>query len=201
MEPSDDVLIKAHLQGDGAAFGELVRRHGDSLMGYLMRLCKDRHQAEDMFQESFSRAYQKAGLFKGRSSFKTWLYTIATNIVTDFYRKQGGRPQTVSLNQTQKTCDGKNCTEALMPLTVHTNKTENPMETASLTEQKAQVQQALGQLPERQRTTVVLAYYQGLSYKEVAQVMGCSLGTVKTQMFRALRTLATLLPEVAGGEL
>ena len=63
---------------------------------------------------------------------------------------------------------------------VQTAKAENPMETASLTEQKAQVQQALEQLPQRQRTTVVLAYYQGLSYKEVAQVMGCSLGTVKT---------------------
>ena len=73
-----------------------------------------------------------------------------------------------------------------------------PFEAAVLAEQKEQVRQAIEQLPIRQRDTLVLAYYQGLSYSEVAKALGCSMGTVKSQMFRALKKLATMLPKVAG---
>ena len=72
------------------------------------------------------------------------------------------------------------------------------MESTVLNEQKAQLRRALAELPKRQRATLVLSYYQGLSYSEVAQVMGCSLGTVKTQVYRALRRLSKQLPDAAG---
>ncbi len=74
-----------------------------------------------------------------------------------------------------------------------------PVQAMVLEEQKTQVRQALLRLPEGQRQTVVLAYYQGMKYAQVAEILDCSIGTVKTQMFRALKRLAELLPEVKGG--
>ena len=76
--------------------------------------------------------------------------------------------------------------------------TVSPLEEVANAEQKQQVREAIGFLTENQRATLVLAYYQQLSYSEVAQVMGCSVGTVKTQMYRALRTLARRLPRLGG---
>ncbi|MCK5271359.1 MAG: sigma-70 family RNA polymerase sigma factor [Sedimentisphaerales bacterium] len=196
MELSDEALIEAHQQGDETAFGRLVRRYGDSLLGYLVKMTGNRQQAEDLFQETFSKVHQKAGTFKGQGRFKGWLYTIATNIAIDEMRKQGREPVMISMNQ-HNDCGESGCSESTVAAAK--DETAGPLQSAVLTERKAQVRCALARLPERQRTTLILAYYQGLTYKEVAGVMGCSPGTVKTQMFRAMRTLAEILPDVEGG--
>ncbi len=193
MENTDKSLIDAHLQGDSAAFGELVRRYGDSLLGYLTRTCGNREQAEDLFQETFRRVHEKAHTFRG-GQFKSWLYTIATHVAIDgFHRRK--RIRVVSLNQ-KLGCDGENCQELGAVAVAESG--HDPSEEAVKAEQKKQVRQALESLPARQRATLILAYYQGLSYREVAEVMVCSIGTVKTQMYRALRTLAQRLPDISG---
>jgi len=193
MESTDRSLIDAHLRGDHTAFGELVHRYGDSLLGYLTRVCGDREQAEDLFQETFRRVHEKAHTLRG-NQFKNWLYTIATRAAIDGLRRQR-RIHVVSLNQ-KLDCDGQNCGE--LGAVAIAESGPDPSQEAIRAEQKQQVRQALGLLPARQRATLVLAYYQGLSYREVADVMGCSIGTVRTQMFRALRTLARTLPDVSG---
>ena len=193
MEKTDKSLIDAHLKGDPTAFGELVRRHGDSLLGYLTRICGNREQAKDLFQETFKRVHEKAHTLRG-NQFKGWLYTIATRIAMDCFRK-GDRLQVVSLNQ-KLDCDGDNCRQS--DVVVVAGKSDDPAEEAVKSERKKLVRQAVKSLPDRQRVTLVLAYYQGLSYREVATVLDCSVGTVKTQMFRALRTLARKLPDVLG---
>jgi len=193
MESTDRSLIDAHLRGDHTAFGELVHRYGDSLLGYLTRVCGDREQAEDLFQETFRRVHEKAHTLRG-NQFKNWLYTIATRAAIDGLRRQR-RIHVVSLNQ-KLDCDGQNCGE--LGAVAIAESGPDPSQEAIRVEQKEQVRQALGLLPARQRATLVLAYYQGLSYREVADVMGCSIGTVRTQMFRALRTLARTLPDVSG---
>jgi RNA polymerase sigma-70 factor (ECF subfamily) len=193
MENTDRSLVDAHVRGDHTAFGELVHRYGDSLLGYLTRVCGDREQAEDLFQETFSRVHEKADTLRGRQ-FKSWLYTVATRVAIDGFRRRTRR-HAISLNQ-KLDCDGENCDE-LGTVAVAEN-CHDPSEEAIRAEQKEQVRQALDLLPSRQRATLVLAYYQGLSYREVADVMGCSIGTVRTQMFRALRTLARILPDVSG---
>ena len=71
MADTDEALIAAHRSGESAAFAELVRRHADSLLGYLLRLVGDRHEAEDLFQETFRRVHEKAGTFKAHSRFKS----------------------------------------------------------------------------------------------------------------------------------
>ena len=193
MEQSDEVLIEAHLQGDPEAFGELVRRHGGPLLGYLVQGSGNHHHAEDCFQETFVRIHKKASSFTGRGSFKSWLYSIATNVANDGYRKRKRAPQMISLYRNNDTDENG------PPIDV-VDKNSGPFEAAALAEQKEQVRSAIEQLPIRQRDTLVLAYYQGLSYSEVAKALGCSLGTVKSQMFRALKKLATMLPKVTGGE-
>jgi len=191
MENTDKSLIEAHCRGDSAAFGELVRRYGNGVLGYLIKMSGNRHEAEDLFQETFKRVHEKAHTFRG-SQFKSWLFTIATNAAIDGLRRRR-RMRVVSLNQ------GLDCTdqdsEELSAVALADDSCE-PSQEAVKAEQAQQVRDAIESLPARQRATLVLAYYQQLSYPEVAKVLGCSLGTVKTQMYRALRTLGQKLPDV-----
>ena len=193
MENTDKSLIDAHRQGDKTAFAELVRRYGDSVLGYLMRMSGDREQAEDLFQETFKRVHEKAHTLRG-NHFKPWLFTIATNVAIDGMRRRR-RLQVVSLNQKLDCANGR-C-EELGAVAVADNQCE-PSQKAIRAEQKEQVRRAIESLPANQRATLVLAYYQQLSYREVAEALGCSIGTVKAQMYRALKTLAQRLPDVSG---
>ncbi|MGB2807401.1 MAG: sigma-70 family RNA polymerase sigma factor [Sedimentisphaerales bacterium] len=192
MVNTDKSLIDAHLQGDTTAFGELVRRYGDSLLGYLTRMTGSIEQAEDLFQETFKRVHEKADTFRG-SRIKSWLFAIATTVAIDGFRRNS-RLQVTSLNQKLDCADDEG--REFSGVAVAENSYE-PSQKAIMTEQKEQVRQALELLPARQRATLVLAYYQQLSYPEVAQVLGCSVGTVKTQMYRALKTLAQRLPDIS----
>jgi len=191
MENTDKSLINAHCQGDPAAFDELVRRYGDRVLGYLIRMSGNREQAEDLFQETFKRVHEKAHTFRG-PQFKGWLFRIATNVALDGIRR-GKHNKAISLNQQ---LDYENPNSEQLSAAVTADSSCNPSEQASKAEQTEQVRQAIRSLPSRQRATLVLAYYQQLSYTDVAEVMGCSVGTVKTQMFRALKTLADKLPEI-----
>jgi RNA polymerase sigma-70 factor (ECF subfamily) len=193
METTDKSLIDAHLGGDSSAFAELVNRYGDGMLGYLTKICKNRSQAEDFFQETFKRVHEKAATFRG-GNFKSWLYTIATRVAFDSFRKSK-RLKFVSLN---RALDSNSEDADLSSVTVD-DSCPDPHKEVEKAELMAQVRKALGKLPHKQRTTVVLAYYEQLSYSQVAEVLDCSVGTVKTQMFRALKKLAIYLPEFSGG--
>ena len=193
MDKSDKSLIAEHIQGQQGAFELLVRRYGDSLLGYLVKMTGSYEQAEDVFQETFKRVHEKAHTLVG-DQFKGWLYKIATNIAINNFRRSK-KLRFTSLNQ-RIDCDGKNCGQ-LDSVTVLDN-SNNPLDEAIKSERKEKVHQAVFSLPVKQRATLTLAYYQQLSYKEVAEIMGCSIGTVKKQMSRALQTLAQRLPEFSG---
>ena len=193
VERTGKSLIEAHCQGCPTAFGEVVRRYGGSVFGHLIQLCGHREQAEDLFQETFKRVHEKAYTFRG-PRLRPWLLTIATRIAIDGLRKNR-RVRVVSLNR-RMDCTSNGC-EASGTIAILDDSC-NPLEEVANAEQKQQVRQAVGFLPVKQRATLILAYYQQLSYPEVAQVMGCSVGTVKTQMYRALRTLARKLPRLGG---
>ncbi len=190
MDNTDESLIDAHRRGDRAAFGELVRRYGDSVLGFLFRMSNSRELAEDFFQETFKRVHEKAHTFRG-GRFKSWLFTIAKNVAIDGLRRRR-KLRVVSLEQKVDCADG----EELSAVALADN-SSNPSDEAVKAEQTEQVRHAIALLPAKQRATLVLAYYQQLNYRQVAQVMGCSIGTVKTQMFRALKTLAQKLPDIS----
>jgi RNA polymerase sigma-70 factor (ECF subfamily) len=172
MVKTDKSLIDAHIKGDTTAFSVV--------------------QAEDLFQETFKRVHEKADTFRG-NRIKSWLFAIATNVAIDGFRKNS-RLQVTSLNQKLDCTDGQE--RELSAVAVADNSYE-PSQKAIMAERKEQVRQALELLPAKQRATLVLAYYQQLSYPEVAQALDCSVGTVKTQMYRALKTLAQRLPDIS----
>ena len=192
MLDTDKSLIDAYIRGDRAAFGELVRRHGGCLLGYLVKMTGNREQAEDFFQQTFQRVHEKAHTFRG-GQFRSWLFTIATRVAIDALRKAKRRPA-LSLNRPAACSDG-NCDELHAALAADCF---DPSQCAELAERKELVRRAVDELPAKQRATLVLAYYQQLTYPQVAEVLGCSTGTVKVQMSRALRTLAAKLPDVSG---
>ena len=195
MEISDRTLIEAHLSGRANAFETLIRRHGPSVYGYLVKMVKDSHKADDLFQETFRKAYEKIGDFRG-PDFKPWLYAIATNTALGSFRKEKRR-QMLSLNTDLSCPDGEHCLE--IENAIPSNQQE-PSELLELEEKRQNVRQALMKLPDQQRITLILSYYQKLTYKQIAEVLNCSIGAVKTNMYRALKRLAVLLPENGGGQ-
>lgn len=192
MAHSDENLIAAHLRGDPAAFRELVCRYGDGVLGYLVHMTGNRDQAEDLFQETFKRVHEKAHTFRG-GGFKSWLFTIATRVTIDGARRN--KRQVTIASEPQTDC-GEEDNSQLARLADENAPT--PPDELVRQEQKEQVRKAIESLPQGQRATLVLAYYQQLSYREVAEVLGCSVGAVKTQMSRALATLAQRLPDSIG---
>jgi len=191
METTDKSLILAHLRGDREAFGEIVRRYGPGVLGYLTKISGNRQYAEDLLQETFKRVHQKAHTFRGKR-LKPWLFTIATRVAMNGLRRRNRRKM-LSLNETFD-CAGNGAAKP-GPAVAMANNPE-PVEQVLKTERKQQVRTAIARLPEKQRATLLLVYYQQLKYSEVAEVLGCSVGTVKTQMFRAVKKLAQDLPDV-----
>jgi len=192
MEYSDENLIAAHLQGDPTAFRELVCRYGDGVLGYLCHMTGNRDQAEDLFQETFKRVHEKAHTFRGEG-FKSWLFTIATRVTIDGVRRR--KRQVMISKPLENDCDGEDDSQLAG---VADENAANPADELVRQEQKEQVRKAIESLPAGQRAALVLAYYQRLSYREVAEALGCSVGAVKTQMSRALATLAQRLPDSIG---
>jgi RNA polymerase sigma-70 factor (ECF subfamily) len=188
MEGLDESLVAAHLRGDPAAFCELVRRYGDGVLGYLFRMTGSRDQAEDLFQETFRRVHEKARTYRG-GSFKSWLFTIATRVTIDMVRRRK-RLTVLSHNRDTDCEDDPSSLEMIVA-----QDAPDPADEAVKEEQKEQVRRAIESLPIGQRAALVLAYYQQLSYQEVAETLGCSVGSVKTQMSRALAKLAQRLPD------
>ncbi len=190
MEITDNSLIEAHNLGDSDAFEQIVRRHGPALLGYIIKMSGSREKAEDYFQQTFMKVYEKANTFR-QGSFKSWLFTIATNVVMDGFRRQKRQPA-LSLNEMIET--GNSDSEELGAVAIADN-SNNPFEKAAEAELAEQLRDVITSLPAGQRAALVLSYYQQMSYSQVAKVLGCSIGTVKKQMYRALKTLADKLPK------
>ena len=194
-EPSDEILLHAHQQGDIRAFEELVRRYGDGLIGYLRSMCRDEGQVEDLFQETFRRVHEKAASFRGTSGtncFKSWLFKIASNLVIDGWRRKSKELTVSSLSQKNQRHENEDCPQVAEPAA---SASFNPYNQTKQAEQIEHVRQAVDELPPQQKAILTLTYYQGLSYREAAQVLGCSLGMVKRQMYRAVKKLAQTLPQ------
>lgn len=187
VENAERILIEACARGETGALGEVVRMYGGALLGYLHKMCGSREQAEDLFQETFKKLFENAHTIRSET-LKAWLFTVATRLAINYLRRKR-RLRFVSFSNSE------DCVESN---SIKTDTTDDPADKAMKDERKQQVRQAVLKLPEKMRATLVMAYYQGMSYAEIADCLGCSVGTVKTQMFRAMKTLAEKLPESDG---
>ncbi|MHC4552786.1 MAG: RNA polymerase sigma factor [Planctomycetota bacterium] len=189
---TDRNLVDAHLSGDPQAFESLVSRHGPSVLGYLTKMTHNRDRAEDIFQDTFRRVHEKADQFRGES-LRPWIFKIASNAAVNEYRKEK-RTAAVSLSQSTSCEDGHNCPTLENTLAADT---DSPDDQLAQQDQRKQVRESLLKLPEKQRSALILSYYHKMTYKEIAEAMDCSVSSVKTHLFRALKKLATILPNPA----
>jgi RNA polymerase sigma-70 factor (ECF subfamily) len=184
----DTELIDNFIGGSQDAFQELVERHQGKVYNIAYRMLGNVEDAQDLTQEAFVKVYHALADFRGDSTFSTWLYRIVTNLCYDYLRRN--RP-TYSLNE---------------PLQTETGELHRQLPTAEdgpeeITEQKELqrlLQKLINTLPEQQRSVLVLREFRGLTYEEIALTLECSLGTVKSRLFRARNSLKERL--VASGE-
>ena len=179
---SDEDLLTRFRRGETEAFGALVRRYERELYGYLRRYLGDPNLADDVFQNTFLQLYTKAGQYEPGRPVRPWLYTIATHQAIDALRRNG-RHQALSIDQhREENVDGE--VHSLMELLEA--RTPGPGDLAQGEELRERVRASVDRLPDFMRQVVVLAYYQGLKYREIADIVGIPVGTVKSRLHAAL---------------
>lgn len=183
---SDEDLLARFRAGQTEAFGQLVRRYERELFGYLRRYLGDQNLAEDVFQNTFLQVYQKIDQYQAGRPVRPWLYTISTHQAIDALRR-AGRRQVVSLDQLRET-DANGEAHSLLEL-LEQQRSADPFERLDADERRQQVRQRVDDLPEHLRSTLVLAYYQGLKYKEIAEILDIPVGTVKSRLHVAIARL------------
>jgi RNA polymerase sigma-70 factor, ECF subfamily len=189
---SDEELLERFCRGYTEAFGLLVRRYERELYGYLRRYLGDGCLAEDVFQNTFLQVYVKSGQYEPGRPVRPWLYTIATNQAIDAMRRNG-RHQAVSLDE-QRADPGEGELARLMEMLQ--SRGPSPVESASAQERREQIRASVEQLPDFLKQVLLLAYYQGLKYREIADIMDIPVGTVKSRLHAALVKLQEAWAEI-----
>jgi RNA polymerase sigma-70 factor (ECF subfamily) len=189
---SDEELLERFCRGESEAFGALVRRYERELYGYLRRYLGDGNLAEDVFQNTFLQIYIKSGQYEPGRPVRPWLYTIATHQAIDALRRNG-RHQAVSLDEARSE-SGEETLAGLLDL-LHC-RGPSPVEAASVQERREQVRIQVEQLPDFLRQVLILAYYQGMRYRDIADILGIPVGTVKSRLHAALIKLQEAWSEV-----
>lgn len=187
----DQKLVERVQHGDKHAFDLLVIKYQRKLARLLSQFIRDTAEVEDIAQETFIKAYRALPSFRGDSAFYTWLYRIGINTAKNFLVSQGRKvPTTVSEFDNE---DAESFEEAGKLREVSTPESE------LMSKQIAQtVNQSLEALPEELRTAIVLREIEGLSYEEIASIMNCPIGTVRSRIFRAREAIAEKLRPLLG---
>lgn len=183
----EELMSRYREHGREADLSELVHRYERELYRYLARYVGDRTLAEDVFQNTFLQVHLKRGLYEDGRPLRPWLYTIATNQAVDAMRKVGRHP-TISLDQRNESSESN--TGALLDLLV--SETQGPLSDLQEQERREWVKSAIARLPDTLRHTLVLAYYQDLKYREIAEMLKIPVGTVKSRLHAALTKLAEM---------
>ncbi len=181
----DQVLVARAQAGDKRAFGLLVEKYQRKLARLLSRMIRDQAEVEDVVQESFVKAYRALHNFRGDSAFYTWLYRIGINTAKNYLVSMGRKPQ---IMQDVEIEDVENFYEGIEMRTMDTP------ETALMTKEIAQtVNDTIASLPDELRTAITLRELEGLSYEDIAVIMQCPIGTVRSRIFRARETISQKL--------
>lgn len=182
---SDEWLMASYIDGNEACFVVLMRRYERELYSYLRRLLVDSSLAEDVYQNTFLQVHLKRLLYERGRAFRPWLYTIATHQAIDLMRRNQ-RHQRPSLDA-DTDHSRKNAAGSLMEMMA--SDAPEPHVHAEESERRHLVRMAVDTLSEHLRTVVVLSYYQGMKYKEIADILGIPVGTVKSRLHAAIKRL------------
>lgn len=181
----DQQLVERAQRGEKAAFELLVAKYQRKLVRLLSRFIRDPTEVEDVAQEAFIKAYRALPSFRGDSAFYTWLYRIGINTAKNYLVAMGRRAPTVTETEGP---DGEGSEESGQVPDYNTP--ENELMSRQIAET---VNKAVEDLPEELRTAITLRELEGLSYEEIASIMNCPIGTVRSRIFRAREAIAEKL--------
>jgi RNA polymerase sigma-70 factor (ECF subfamily) len=178
MTWTDEELVARSTSGDADSFNELILRWERPIYALAYRTIGREEDARDICQETFLRAYRALPGFRGQAKFSSWLYRIALNLCRDWVRRERRTPVV------QPPEDGD-----LMELAAAAEPSESIEDLVARKDLTRTVERAMALLPEEQRTAIVLKEYHGLTFQEIADLMGCPLSTVKTRLYQGLTVL------------
>ena len=186
----DQQLVERAQRGDKKAFELLVSKYQRKLGRLLSRFIRDPTEVEDVTQEAFIKAYRALPSFRGDSAFYTWLYRIGINTAKNYLVAMGRRAPTTTEIDSEE-AEGYEDGDQLRDL----NTPENEMMSRQVAET---VNQTLEELPEELRTAITLREIEGLSYEDIANIMNCPIGTVRSRIFRAREAISERLRPLLG---
>lgn len=188
----DRLLVDRFRKGDASAFDEMVSRHWDRIYAMVHQLLRNPQDAEEVTQDAFIRAHRGLANFRGDSAFSTWLYQIATNLARNryWYWWRRKRDRTVSFDQPVGEDNDTPLSEVFVGEAV------KPDEEASTQELVDRIAVGMEKLSTRHREILILRNVKNLSYEEISQILGISVGTVKSRIARARDSLR----EIIGGD-
>ncbi len=189
VEESDEVLMVRVAEGGVEAYEQLYHRYKNRILTFIHRYVGDREWAEDLTHETFLKLYKNPRAFDPRNRFVTWLFTVARNLSIDFLRRRKSvSPLTVN--------DGD---DDSFSLELPDSDTTSPVDRALIRELEENIQDVLMSLSDKLREVFILCAIQGLSYEEVAQIVGCPAKTVSSRLSRARkRFLKSFTPYLSG---
>jgi len=198
-ELSDEALAGGILRGDDRAFEEIMSRYQNRIYSFCLRYLGNEEDAREVFQETFLRAYTQAHRFTPRYRFSTWLYTLARNQCLDRLRRRSRRREQ-SYEELAESDPGR--IAAVVEPADHAaspsgGAVPDPREEYAERELDEKVRAVMGRLPARQREVILLRHYSGLTFAEIADSLGCSVGTAKSRFHFGFRKLARLLRPLA----
>ena len=178
----DEMLVAQFKSGSQKAFDELMKRYQRKIFGYLLRSVRNYEDAEELTLEVFFKAYRALGSWEPKAKFSTWLYTIASNLSIDYHRAKARQPVYILEDE-----------EAIETKLVATDIASNPEKQLEDKERGRLIREAVDELSAKQKAVFMLARYEGMQIKEVAETLGMAEGTVKIHLHRAIKKLQTLL--------
>jgi RNA polymerase sigma-70 factor, ECF subfamily len=187
MPWTDEELVARSISGDADSFNELVIRWKRPIYALAYRTIGREEDARDVCQETFLRAFRALPGFRGQAKFSSWLYRIALNLCRDWMRRERRTP----VVQTPEDVD-------LMELAAAREPSESIEDRVARNDLSRLVERAMTLLPEEQRTAIVLKEYHGLTFQEIADLVGCPLSTVKTRLYQGLTVLRRELTRTGG---
>src|SRR4030095_5179301 len=193
QDPEAALMLRVK-QGDRSAFEELVEKYKQPVMSLVYRTLPDATEAEDLAQHVFLQVYKSAHRYEVSAKFTTWLFTIARNLCLNEIRRRSRHPAD-SLDETASDDEDHPIRQAT------DTRTFSPPDTLLQGELEEKIDAALAQLPEKQRTAILLCRGDELSYEEIAEILGCSVSATKSLIHRGRETLKEILkPYLRTGE-